>query len=87
MSAEVIVKLAPVAERRQVVARAAEFDLTLKPLHPATGDPELASYLVGWADAAGAAGVVERLLRCDCVEGAYLKPPGASPETSMDRVP
>lgn len=79
MGAELIVKLTQLAARHQVVSRAAELDVTLEPLHPPTDDAELGSYLVGRADPASAAGVVERLLRCDEVESAYCKPPGASP--------
>ena len=53
---------------------------TLTPLHPSSTDPELASYLVGYVETAALEGVLERLRRCDGVEGAYAKPRGEPPE-------
>lgn len=76
---EVVVKLGPEATADAVLTRAAELDVALGPLHPGTEDAELASYLTGHVDDAVADGVIERLLRCDGVEGAYVKPAGAPP--------
>ena len=83
---EVIVKLGPEAQRDRVLARAAELHVSLEPLHPATDEPELDSYLMGRVEA-DADTIAERLLHCDGVEAAYAKPPGAPPERSADDVP
>jgi hypothetical protein len=76
---EVVVKVGRGASADAVLARAAELDVALGPLHPGTADAELASYLSGHVDDAVADGVIERLRRCDGVEGAYVKPAGAPP--------
>jgi hypothetical protein len=76
---EVVVKLGRGATADVVMARAAELDVALGPLHPGAADAELASYLTGQVDDAAADGVIQRLLRCDGVEGAYVKPAGAPP--------
>ena len=75
---EIIVKLESGTQRERVLDRAAEFGVRLEPLHPTTDDPELRSFLAGRVedDAEEAAA---RLLRCDGVEAAYPKPPGAPP--------
>jgi hypothetical protein len=87
-SAELIIKLAPVAiafesaEHRSVQACAAGLGISVAALHPSTSDPELASYLVAQVDPAAIDRVIEQLVACDGVEGAYTKPAGAPPEGS-----
>ena len=89
---EVIVKLTPEAaapespEHEAVRARVAELGIPLAPLHPSTSDPDLAAYAVARVDPAAANAVVEQLLGCDGVEGAYAKAPGTPPERSADHV-
>jgi hypothetical protein len=82
---EVIVKLAAPADpgessvaERSVHACAGELGLTLEPLYGSSRS-ELDGFLVGRVDAGSAHGVVERLLACPGVEGAYVKPRGEPP--------
>jgi hypothetical protein len=85
-SAELILKLAPAATSasspayRAVRAFFADLGISVSPLHPSTSDPELASYLVAHVDPAAADRVIERLVECEGVEGAYAKPAGQPPE-------
>lgn len=47
----------------------------LEPIHPATSDPDLATFFtIDVADAREAAAIVRRLCEDPCVEGAYIKP-------------
>jgi hypothetical protein len=58
-----------------------DLGLRLEPLHPGTTDPYLAPYFVVVApDPAAATRAAERLLRCQAVTAAYVKPPDALPE-------
>ena len=82
---EVIVKLAVPADpgessvaERSVHACAGELGLTLEPLYGSSRS-ELDGFLVGHVDPGSAHGVVERLLACPGVEGAYVKPRGEPP--------
>jgi hypothetical protein len=85
MSVDVIVKLAPAAIVREssthgaVQACAAGLGIALEPLHPSTSDPELSSYFIAHVEPTAVNTVVERLLGCDGVEGAYPKPKGEPP--------
>lgn len=85
---EVIVKLAPGAVRAGSPGHAAVHEIArrllveLAPLYGPTTDPELASYAVAHIAPASAELVVQELLACDGVEGAYVKPPGEPPERS-----
>jgi hypothetical protein len=85
-STEIIVKLAPAAVQAggavppNVKACAAEAGISLEPLHPSTSDSELASYFRAFVNTATVQPTVERLLRCEAVEGAYPKPRGEAPE-------
>jgi hypothetical protein len=85
-SAELILKLAPAATiaaspaHSSVRACVADLGISVSPLHPSTSDPELASYLVAHVDPAAVDRVIERLVACDGVEGAYAKPAGEPPE-------
>jgi hypothetical protein len=54
--------------------------VSLEPLFPATSDTELLTYFVARVESAAATGIIEQLLRCDDVEGAYVKPKGVAPE-------
>jgi hypothetical protein len=89
---ELIVKLSPEAaaaespEYKRLHAHAAQLGVALAPLHPATSDPDLATYAVAHVDAAAANAVIEQLRRCAGVEGAYAKPPGAPPERRAHHV-
>lgn len=84
-SVEVIVKLkAASAEGRStayrcVQAEAADCGVLIKPLHPETTDPELASFYVGRVAVSQLDRFSRRLLACEGVEGAYGKPPGEPP--------
>ncbi|MDQ6798781.1 MAG: hypothetical protein M3011_12335 [Actinomycetota bacterium] len=86
---DVIAKLTPDAaatgsvEHRLVQSRAADIGASLEPLHPATSDPELATYFLVHVDPAYRQRVVEQLLDVDGVEGAYVKPRGEPPEGSF----
>ena len=84
MLTEVIVKLTPAAAsaepaRRSVDACAANLGVKLTRLHPSTADSELSTYFATQVDAAAVDRVVERLLACEGVEGAYRKPRGEPP--------
>lgn len=47
----------------------------LEPIHPATSDPDLATFFtIDVADAREAAALVKRLCEDPSVEGAYIKP-------------
>jgi len=82
---EIIVKVEPSAlavdgePRRRLEACARGLGVTLTPLHPATADADLASYLGTRVDAGAAEQIAARLRECPGVEGAYPKPPGAPP--------
>lgn len=84
-SIEVIVKLTRDAaapdspKRKELQARADELGVLLAPLHPSTSDADLAAYAVARVDPSAADGIAEQLRRCDGVEGAYAKAPGAPP--------
>jgi hypothetical protein len=86
---EVIVILAPSAvdadsaARRSIDACAARLGVSLAPMHPFATDHSvggLGTYFMARVDTAALDTVVERLLSCDGVEGAYPKEPGAPPE-------
>lgn len=85
---EIIVKLSPGAVSSEtpayaeVKACASQAGVTLEPLHPAVSDAELASYFRTETTSAAASGLIEKLLRCPGVEGAYAKPRGEPPERS-----
>ena len=85
MAADVIVKLAPAAivrespAHRAVQSCASGLGISLEPLHPSESDSELSSYFIAHVDPAAVGTVVERLLHCDGVEGAYHKPKGEPP--------
>ena len=85
MFVEIVVKVEPSAlavdsePRRRVDACARGLGVTLTPLHPATADPELASYFATHVDADAAERIAARLRECPGVEGAYPKPPGEPP--------
>ena len=84
MLTEVIVKLTAAAAssepaRQPVDACAAKLGVKLTRLHPSTTDPELSTYFAAHVDAAAVDRVVERLLTCEGVEGAYRKPRGEPP--------
>jgi hypothetical protein len=83
---ELIVKLSPEAaaaespEHKELQAQADRLGVALTPLHPATSDPDLATYAVARVDPAEANVVAEQLRRCAGVEAAYAKARGAPPE-------
>lgn len=85
-AAELILKLARAATNasspayRAVRSCVADLGISVSPLHPSTSDPELASYLVAHVDPAAVDRVIERLVECEGVEGAYAKPAGQPPE-------
>lgn len=56
--------------------------LELIPMHAGSRDPTLSSYFVvsGSEDSLAAPAVIERLLRCEAVDGAYAKPAGEPPD-------
>ncbi|HEY0323790.1 MAG TPA: hypothetical protein VGC66_22750 [Pyrinomonadaceae bacterium] len=65
---------------RQIIEAANELGATLKPMHPGTADPDLASYFfVEVPDAATAERVISRLSRSSAITAAYLKPPDELP--------
>jgi hypothetical protein len=82
---EVIVKLVPEAAapaspaHRALQACAARIGVSLQPLHPSTLDPELATYFITHVDPAALSGILEQLLKCEGVDGAYPKPRGEVP--------
>jgi hypothetical protein len=64
----------------QIIEAAKELGVTLKPMHPGTADPTLASYFfVEVPDAATAERVISRLKRSSTIKTAYLKPPDEMP--------
>ena len=68
-------------DSRDVLAAAEELGIQLLPLHAEGDDPSLATYFEAEAaDPHRAEQIIERLLRCRAVEGAYVKPPGEPPD-------
>jgi hypothetical protein len=88
-AAELIVKLSPAAldpkrpEYRAVKDCVTALGIEAAPLHAGTSDPQLATYLVAHVELEAINQVVERLVACDGVEGAYVKPAGEPPEGSV----
>ncbi len=82
---EVIVKLVPLAatpdtaEHRSLQEHAERLGIAVKPLHPSTSDPDLASYAVALVDPTQAPFVVAQLNQLREVEGAYAKAWGEAP--------
>jgi hypothetical protein len=82
---EVIVKSTPAAASagsaayRAVHACAQRLGISLQPLYPDVSDPELATWYVTHVDSARSKAVVEQLLGCNEIEGAYTKPRGEAP--------
>ena len=82
---EVVVKLVPIAAEQQSPAYravqecAARIGVSIHPLYPSTSDPELSTYFIAHVDQAVSSSVVEQLLACEGVEGAYAKPRGEPP--------
>lgn len=65
---------------RELLKTTRDLDVTLKPMHPDTDDPNLASYfMVELPDAATAERVIARLQNCKAIEAAYMKPPDELP--------
>lgn len=65
---------------RELLKTAWDLDVTLKPMHPDTDDPKLASYfVVELPDAATAERVIARLQNCKAIKAAYMKPPDELP--------
>jgi hypothetical protein len=76
MGVEITTKLAPgspASELRELVAASGA---SLRPLHPGTSDPELATYfIVHVPDSGEAPRVLDRLRGHAAVSAAYIKPP------------
>lgn len=65
---------------REINEAAREMGIRLRPLHPGTKDPNLASYFYAEVpDAATAERVLSRLGNCGAINAAYLKPPDELP--------
>jgi hypothetical protein len=89
---EVIVKLAPAMTqvsspaRRSLDSCIAELGVSLTPLYgpppdqPAAPDQDLATYFVAHIESSRVDDVIDRLMRCEGVEGAYAKARGEPPE-------
>jgi hypothetical protein len=89
---EVIVKLAPAMTqasspaRRSLDSCISELGVSLTPLYapgpddPPSDDQDLATYFVVHIESSRADDVIDRLLRCEGVEGAYAKARGEPPE-------
>lgn len=61
---------------REILRLGEELGLRFQPLHPQTGDPQLARYFTAEvADGPAAQAVADRLREHAAVEAAYLKPP------------
>jgi hypothetical protein len=77
---EVIVKVARETEHtRAIQERATALGVTLEPLHPSTGDTELATYFTARVDPDTAHELTRALADLEGVEGAYAKPAGEPP--------
>lgn len=87
MPVEVIVKLADAgadpAARRTLDVCARDAGVTIAPLHPAAGDPELASWFVARVEPDAVDDVVARFRSCAGVEAAYAKPSAEPPAGRM----
>lgn len=87
MPVEVIVKLAEAGAdataRRTLELCAREAGVTIAPLHPATSDPDLASYYVARVEPQAVDVVLARFLACAGVDAAYLKPAAEPPAGRM----
>lgn len=78
MSVDITTKLTPGSRAPDLRGLVDEFGASVRPLHPGTSDPELASYLiVQIPNAAAAPQVLDRLRRHTAVTAAYVKPPDA----------
>jgi hypothetical protein len=67
-------------QSQTIIAVAAEFGTALRPLHPGANDPELSKHFNVAADSAEAANTIaQRLLQCEGVEAAYVKPADSAP--------
>lgn len=70
----------PTANSEALLRMMETLGLTLQPMHPATHDPYLQSYLtVEVPDDATAQQVIDRLQQAATVEAAYVKPPDELP--------
>ena len=71
---------APSAASSEVLAALDELGAALEPVHPGVTEPFLmADFFVEVPDAESADRVISRLLECEAVDGAYLKPPDELP--------
>lgn len=71
---------ADTAAALEVTDAAAELGIALDPVDAEAAATPLANYFNAWvADPGYAQEVVERLLRCEAVESAYIKPPAEVP--------
>jgi len=67
-------------EARELLRLEKELGIRLRPLHPGTADPQLASYFtVEVAEASAAQDMMVRLRKVKGVEAAYTKPPDELP--------
>ena len=73
-------KGAPSEQSRTLLELADALGVVLQPQHADTTDPELLGFFeVDTEDFEAAQKMIEHLLRCKGVEGAYFKPPEALP--------
>ena len=82
---ELIVKLAPAAvepgspEHLAVRTCVARTGISITPLYQSASESELATYFVAYVNPAVIDNIIEQLLACEGVEGAYQKPRGETP--------
>ena len=78
MGVEITTKLAPGSPASELRGLVTASGASLRPLHPGTSDPELATYfIVHVPDPAEAPRVLDRLRSHAAVTAAYIKPPDA----------
>ena len=78
MGVEITTKLAPGSPASELGKLVASSGASLRPLHPGTSDPELATYyIVHVPDPAAAPRVLDKLRGHAAVTAAYIKPPDA----------
>jgi hypothetical protein len=78
MGVEITTKLAPDSRASDLRELMSASGASLRPLHPGSPDPELASYyIVHVSNPAAASRVLEQLRGHAAVTAAYVKPPDA----------
>ena len=65
---------------RECASRA---ETTIQPLHPATTDPELATYFVAQVKPAAVERLISDLIDAEGIDGVYEKPPAQPPERNF----